>query len=244
MNAPNRDNKVPQMIGSRGSHSWILRTLEQLPRGKALDAPTGRGAIAKAMKELGYEVYCADIDPGLYAGEFPFERVDLNGPLPYQDAFFDVVVCANALHRIANFRFALKEFGRVLKPGGTLLISVNNYASIAKRLKFFMVGSLSETNNELTHWQTIDDANANFRQALFFPAIQNGLEKAGLTTIEVRAQSRRLNHYFLFPFAVLAYLASFLQSPKSRRRNWVQITRGSAVNFGGKSLFIRADKPA
>ncbi len=239
-----KQTSAPKMIGSRGSHEWILRTLEELPCGKALDAPAGRGALSAYMRELGYDVHCADIDPGLLDGDYPFEQADLNGKLPYEDETFDVVVCANALHRIANFRFALKEFARILKPGGTLLISVNNYASIAKRLKFFLVGSLSETNNELTHTQTIDDANANFRQALFFPAIQNGMDRAGLTVQDIRAQSRRLNHYLLFPFAALAWLGSFLQSPKSFRRNAIGVTRGAAVNFGGKSIFIRATKSA
>ena len=234
--------KPPKMIGSRGSHDWILRTLRELPRGRALDAPAGRGALSAYMSELGYEVHCADVDPGLLEAELPFQCCDLNGELPYENEFFDTVVCANALHRIANFRFALKEFARILKPQGTLLISVNNYANISKRLKFFLCGSLSETNIELTHRQTIDSSSANFRHALLYPMVHYGLEQAGFQIDAVRAQSRRLNHYVLWPFAVLAYVGSFLQSPKSVRRNRIAITRGLAVNFGGKSIFIQATK--
>ena len=194
------------------------------------------------MRDLGHDVHCADVDPGLLEVELPFQCCDLNGELPYEDGYFDIVVCANALHRIANFRFTLCEFARILKPQGVLLISVNNYANISKRLKFFMTGSLSETNIELTHRQTIDSSAANFRHALLYPMVHYGLEQAGFHIDAVRAQSRRLNHYMLLPFAVLAYLASFLQSPTSTRRNKIAITRGSAVNFGGKSIFIRAAK--
>jgi len=220
-----------------------VRTLKNLKPGRALDAPAGRGRLSIIMRNLGYEVYCADIDPGHLQQEgFPFERVDLNGNLPYEDAFFDVVVCANSLHRIANFRQALLEFSRVLVPGGTLLLSVNNYANVAKRLRFFLTGSLSETDNELTHQQTIGDANANFRQALFYPAIHDGLTQAGFRIETIRGQCRRTNHYLLMPFAVLAYLGSFLHSPRTYRRNCLGVTRGEAINFGGKSMFIHAIK--
>lgn len=234
----------PRMIGSRGSHTRIRETLETLPRGRVLDAPAGKGALSVYMRELGYDVYPADIDTGHFQGEgFPFQQVDMNGELPYVDGVFDVVVCANALHRIANFRLALSEFSRVLAPGGVLMIAVNNYASIAKRLKFFLCGSLSETNNELTHQQTIQDAAANFRQALFYPAIHYGMEAAGLQVEEVSAQAKRVNHYLLAPFGALAWLSSYLLSPKAYRRNRVAVTRGSAINFGGKTIFIRATKP-
>ena len=233
---------IPKMIGSRGSHDWILRTLDTLPRGKALDAPAGRGTLAAYMRDLGFDTHCTDVDPGLLEVGLPFERADLNGPLPYEADTFDLVVCANALHRIAYWRFTLREFARILKPGGVLLISVNNYASIAKRLKFFLCGSLSETNIELSHRQTIDDVKANFRQALLYPMIHHGLEEAGFSVDEVRGQARRLNHYILIPFGVLAYIGSFLQSPKTTRRNRVDITRGPAVCFGGKSIFIKAVK--
>lgn len=243
MNKANR-KASPTMIGSRGSHEWILRTLKTLPKGCALDAPAGRGALSVFMRDQGFEVHCADIDPGhLKDKDFPFEKIDLNQRLPYEDNSFDVVVCANSLHRVANFRGALSEFSRILKPGGSLLLSFNNYASIAKRLKFLLCGSLSETNNELTHQQTIDDPMANFRQALFFPAVHYGLLNAGLQVKKVRPQSRRINHYLLWPVAALVWAASFLQSPRTNRRNCVNVTRGRAVNFGGKSIFVHANKP-
>jgi len=235
--------KLPKMIGSRGSHDGIMQALRELPRGKVLDAPAGNGRLSVFMKDLGFEVYCTDIESReLPQLGFPFKQADLNQPLPYDDTSFDVVVCANALHRIANFRGALREFSRVLKPGGSLLISVNNYANIAKRLKFLLYGSLSETNNELTHNQSTDDPLANIRQSLFYPAIENGLRQSGLRVLSVKAQSRRLNHYLLSPFALLVYLLSFLTSPKSRKRNSLATSRGAAVNFGGKSIFIHTVK--
>jgi SAM-dependent methyltransferase len=43
--------------------------------------------------------------------------------LPFADAEFDLVICALALCHVANLRGAVREFARVLRPGGSVLIS-------------------------------------------------------------------------------------------------------------------------
>jgi ubiquinone/menaquinone biosynthesis C-methylase UbiE len=43
--------------------------------------------------------------------------------LPYKDRFFDQIICFGAFHHFEEKSKALKEMGRVLKPGGTLVIA-------------------------------------------------------------------------------------------------------------------------
>jgi SAM-dependent methyltransferase len=47
----------------------------------------------------------------------------LDNPLPYTDAQFDLVLCALALCHVANLRGVVREFARVLTPGGAVLIT-------------------------------------------------------------------------------------------------------------------------
>ncbi|MEG9861238.1 MAG: class I SAM-dependent methyltransferase [Parvularculales bacterium] len=47
--------------------------------------------------------------------------------LPFPDACFDRIICSEVLEHIPNYRLALYEIGRVLKPGGALAISVPRY---------------------------------------------------------------------------------------------------------------------
>lgn len=48
---------------------------------------------------------------------------DLNRKLPYAAGTFDVVTCVNALYAVADVEGTLRELRRVLKPGGTLIVT-------------------------------------------------------------------------------------------------------------------------
>jgi len=45
--------------------------------------------------------------------------------LPFEDSFFDIVVCVNALDHVDNLEITIKEISRVLKRGGSFLSQLN-----------------------------------------------------------------------------------------------------------------------
>ena len=64
-----------------------------------------------------------DVEPG--------EHVDVVAPaaaLPFPEARFDVVLCTQTLEHVPDPAAALREFHRVLKPGGVLLLSTHGTA--------------------------------------------------------------------------------------------------------------------
>lgn len=54
--------------------------------------------------------------------------------LPYKDGAFDALICKSALDHFVDRDGALREFRRILKPGGRAVISANNYAALSTRL--------------------------------------------------------------------------------------------------------------
>ena len=50
--------------------------------------------------------------------------------LPFKDAAFSEIICSQVIEHVPPALFSLKEFRRVLKPGGTLILGTPDYASI------------------------------------------------------------------------------------------------------------------
>lgn len=62
--------------------------------------------------------------PGYDAAQFV--QHNANNGLPFEDSSADYVVCLEVMEHLENATFFLTEVGRVLKPGGKLVLSVPN----------------------------------------------------------------------------------------------------------------------
>ena len=106
-----------------------------------LDAPCGDGSLAAALQHAGYAAHGVDINAagaGLLGSAY--HDVDLNGRLPFADAWFDVALSVEGIEHLEN-RFAyLRELRRVLKPHGTLILTTPNIVGLRSRVRFFGSG--------------------------------------------------------------------------------------------------------
>lgn len=71
------------------------------------------------MKNIDY--YPVDIAPERYGYAIIRDSVDITA-IPYEDNYFDVIICSHVLEHIGDERTALEELKRVLKPEGTAFI--------------------------------------------------------------------------------------------------------------------------
>ena len=102
-----------------------------------LDAGCGYGQWSVALAEANRRVSACDRDPGMLkiagamarrggvADRTDLRSHDLNAPLPYADASFDAVWCWGVI-MFVDRDLALREFNRVLRPGGRLLLGAVN----------------------------------------------------------------------------------------------------------------------
>jgi SAM-dependent methyltransferase len=94
-----------------------------------LDAGCGSGLFSFIANKKGAKVTGIDAAPGLLTVAnkrnpgIRFLEEDLEA-LPFADDSFDFVTAFNSLQYAGSFEHALKEVGRVLKPGGKLAIAI------------------------------------------------------------------------------------------------------------------------
>jgi SAM-dependent methyltransferase len=107
----------------------LYRRARLASRKSVLDVGCGEGTITREMAEICRgNVTGVDIDPQMIdaAGRQPGQASFLIGDayaLDFEKSAFDLVACHWILLWLKKPETALKEFRRVLKPGGTLLVA-------------------------------------------------------------------------------------------------------------------------
>ncbi len=145
--------------GSVGTHNltnreeWLERTLKKIPKDKRiLDAGAG---------ELQYKRFCDHLDyvsqdfgqytgegntSGLQTGTWDNSKLDIVSDIldiPVPDKSFDAIMCIEVFEHIPKPVEALKEFSRIIKKGGKLVITAP-FACLTHFAPYFYYNGFSQ----------------------------------------------------------------------------------------------------
>jgi SAM-dependent methyltransferase len=123
-------------------HAAMLRKLSRLflkhipAGGRVLDAGCGRSLFTEIRPDWPFTIVAADVDADLLASrrnEFPQVRwlVADAHPLPFHDGAFDALFAGELIEHLPDVRPGIAEFRRVLRPGGTLILTTPNRRRLA-----------------------------------------------------------------------------------------------------------------
>lgn len=111
----------------------VLDLLGDVAGRRVLDAGCGPGAHAVALRDRGAEVEGIDLSAGLLTvarrklgPAVPLQQADLSKPLPFVDDRFDMVLASLVMQYLEDWVGPLREFHRVLVPGGLLVVSTGH----------------------------------------------------------------------------------------------------------------------
>lgn len=125
-----------------GTYAVVRALVADLSPGLILDAPCGEGLLANLLGKAGHRVVAADLDPTKSAHlHIPTVGLDLNVRLPFQNGSFDAVVSIEGVEHLENPYMPLREFFRVLRPAGVLIVSTPNILNLRSRVKFLTLGT-------------------------------------------------------------------------------------------------------
>ena len=123
-------DKTNDLLSFGQSHYWryrLKRAIRPQSGQKILDIAAGTGTSSMALMVPGVKIVAADFSKGMLEEgkkrypELEFVFADAM-KLPFSDNEFDVVTMSFGLRNVSDRKVALKEFLRVLKPSGRLVI--------------------------------------------------------------------------------------------------------------------------
>jgi SAM-dependent methyltransferase len=174
----------PQYRRYGGLTAWLFATLDGhraatvaraiAPRGRALEIGCGPGWMSEAVRRIGWQVVSNErvVDAATIATRKRGLSLFVGGlDAVKSDAQFDLVIIHQVLEHLDEPLATLEAIARVLKPGGTVLIGVPNYASWQARCT-------------CRHWQHLEVPR---HLSHFTPAtLQVACQRAGLQVVNTR----------------------------------------------------------
>lgn len=158
--------------------SWVIQQLSQLPNNaRVLDAGAGTQQFREHAKHLKYvaqdfaSYIPSEKERGLQNEKWDYGELDIVSDItniPEPDASFDAILCSEVMEHLPHPNLAIKEFSRLLKPGGILLITAP-FCSLTHQAPYFFSTGFSEFYyNQLLHENSFKEiqveANGSFFQ--------------------------------------------------------------------------------
>ncbi len=229
----------------------VLGILDKIRVGLVLDVPAGEGALAARMIARGIEVKCCDLYPEIFElSGTEIRRGDLSERLEYKDESFDTVVCVEGLEHTENPQQAIREFARLLKPGGHLIISVPNVLNIEERLKWLLFGYTSHFKPLSTDFLRKELGEFSDRPEVVlhinpigYAELRYTLERYGFRIEGTYRDAPKAHLWLYWPITAIIRVLLACTPAQKRRERWADELQSDEVLMGGNTLIVLAEKP-
>lgn len=106
---------------------------------KIVDLPAGNGVTSLILKKLGGNPIAFDLFPQLFdVPGLECQFADAAEGIPMEDQSVDWLICQEGIEHFSDQYLVLKEFSRVLKTNGTLVITTPNHSNLRSKLSYLI----------------------------------------------------------------------------------------------------------
>ena len=149
---------------------FILNNAQLLKDKKVVDFPAGNGVTSNILRDVGAKPIPIDLFPEYFELEgLDCLRANIREGLPLAAASNDFLICQEGIEHFSDQFMALKEFNKVLRKDGILLITTPNYSNLRAKLSYLL--SESERFNSIMPPNELDSiwmTNKNITNEIYF----------------------------------------------------------------------------
>lgn len=151
-----------------------------LPEGRLriFEASCGGGQLARELQLEGHELVVSNFILKNFE-DLDEREVDLNRDIEFADGTFDVVICKEVIEHVESVPHVLRQFGKCLKPGGTLILTFPNRLQMRSRFYHLFTGFYRGMRSPINLDVPFGEAHINL---IGFPEMDYFLRKCGFGT--------------------------------------------------------------
>jgi SAM-dependent methyltransferase len=151
--------------------------------------------------------------------------MDMEARLPIGDASVDYLLCVEGIEHVMDRHKVLSEFRRVLKPGGTLVLTTPNLLSYRARLAYMLAGqrAFSSYIDEYTSvWGRSDDGQRTYHGHAFlvnYFQVRYSLYHTGFRIKALHASNASPSSLALTPSWPLVALGTWYSQRRAKKKH-------------------------
>lgn len=187
------------VVGAAGQPVWdlALKLLSNIPKGTLLEAAAGGGSLSAQLVDRGFVVTATDMVDQWQFPEIPFQVADLDSELPFQNDQFDVAILIEALGYLENPCHLLREFHRVVRPQGSVVLSIPNSLSLQSRFRYLLNGTYRWFPHAFYAGESKEELADVYRDPIRLTTLLFYLERAGFQIERIEFGGKRAFHLLL-----------------------------------------------
>ena len=209
---------------------YLLENASFFKGKKIVDFPAGNGVTTAIIKNIGAEPYAYDLFPEYFElKDIECKKADIKTGIPLENNFADALICQEGIEHFSDQIEPLKEFNRILKKEGILLITTPNYSNLRAKMSYFLAESERYNTfmapNELDSIWMSKNENMNeiYYGHIFLIGIQKLRVLAKLSGFKIKKfhfTRLKTTSVIMFPFWFpFIYFANLIAYKKNMRKN-------------------------
>lgn len=217
------------------------------------ESSAGSAILSRQLRDLGHDVTISNY---YLQGFTDITEIhsDLNAPLDLHDNQFDVVICREVIEHVESVPHVLREFNRVLKPGGTLILTFPNRLQIRSRFLHLFSGFYRGMKSPINLDVPFGEAHINL---IGYPEMDYFLRKTGYDVEAVESSYFQtsdnvfllikplialMTRYYLLKYKKTAQEHDKTKPENIRYNTYIADTLLSNDLFLGKDVIVTAKK--